>query len=337
MPLYTFSSRWSLKTWLTVWAGTLVLTLSAVLGYNHYWSSQGYIASVRDSMQFWAVHRSAVYLRATKPLVFLGASRTLYGIDINWIYKNLPSYRPVMLAVNGRYPLAALRDLADDNRFSGVVLVDIDSRGLNKNNHEMLQPYIDYYNEKFTPNNWLHYYLLSKFQQRFVFLDREFSLYNTLRYLTTSDGWPRKPNFRMDTARNSDLDLKSVDALALADWFAQLVEEDMLLNLPPEPEQWLSDLSKIKGWVEKIEKRGGQVVFYTPPVSGRQRALDQAYYPREKYWDKLESQYEFSTLVATDIPLIKEIELPDESHMHFIDKQRYTRELIGAMQERFGL
>lgn len=295
------------------------------------------MASVRDSMHFWAVHRANVYSLKTRPLVFLGASRTLYGIDLGWVRDTLPGYHPVMLAVNGHYPLAALKDLANDRRFSGVVLVDIDSRGLNKSNHEMLQPYIDYYHNEFTPNNWLHYYLLGRLQKNLVFLDREFSLFNAFRYLGTSEDLPRKPNSRMDTARNNDLDLEAVDAAALADWFAQLVEQDMQANPPPGPERWLSELAKVKHWVEQIEKRGGQVVFYSPPVSGRQLALEQAYYPREKYWDKLKSQYGLNTLVTTDIPSIKEIELPDESHMHYTDKRRYTKELFYVLREQFGI
>lgn len=337
MPLSISSSNQRLRDWLVVWVGTLLLTLFAALGYNYYWSSQGYVTSVRDSMQFWAVHRAAIYQSKSRALVFLGASRTLYGIDLNWVQKNLADYEPVMLAVNGHYPLAGLKDLANDSRFSGVVLVDIDSRGLSKSNHEMLQPYIDYYHDSFTLNNWFHYYLLGRLQEKFVFLDREFSLFNTLRYLVTSEGLPRKLNSKMDTTRNNDLDLKSVDASALADWFAQLVEQDMRTNPPPRPEQWLSDLDRVKCWVEQIEERGGQVIFYSPPVSGRQLALDQRYYPREEYWDRLESKYGFSTLIATDIPLIKEIELPDESHMHFTDKRRYTKALFGMLQERFGL
>ena len=47
-----------------------------------------------------------------------------------------------MLAVNGNYPLAALRALAEDRDFAGLVVVGIDARGLARQHWEMQQSWV---------------------------------------------------------------------------------------------------------------------------------------------------------------------------------------------------
>lgn len=328
MPLSISSSERSLKSWLVVFSSLLVLSAFTILGYNHYWISRGYSASVQDTRQFWAVHRAQVYPSDKKVLVFLGASRTLYGIDLNWVRNNLDEYQPVMLAVNGNYPLAVLKDLAHDNQFSGVVFIDIDSRGLNKDNHAMLQPYVDYYQSDFGPSKWLHHWILARLQQKLIFLEQKFSLLSSLERVLNSSESPRIPNSWMDINRNNKLDLTMVDAGALANWFADQVVSDMQSNPPAAPEQWLANLAEVKVWVDEIEQRGGQVVFYSPPVSGRQLELEQEYYPRSQYWDAFIRYYKMIGLNTMDIPAIREIELPDESHMNYWDKPTYTEQLM---------
>lgn len=331
MLLFTSSSNKSLGVWLCCLLVVFAIVLMAVLSFENMWRNKGYAASVQDSKQFWSVHRASIYSYKKKPLVFLGASRTLYGIDMNWLHKNAPDYAPVMLAVNGHYPLAALKDLADDERFKGVVMVDIDSRGLRKEHHAMLQPYVDYYHQEFSPNKWLHHFLLARLQAKFVFLDQKFSLVNTAQYIQGVKPYPHISNTWMDTQRNSGADLLSVDAQALANWFAKLVEDDMKKTPPESPADWLSGLSEVAGWVRSIEGRGGKVIFYTPPVSGRQYELEQRYYPRELYWNAFLLNYSLNGFAAKDIPLVASILLPDESHMHFTDKEKYTRAIFAKL------
>lgn len=328
MPLFISNSRSGQRHWLVIFICALLLSSLLVLLYEGYWRSKGYVAAVQDTKQFWAVHRAKVYPQGKRALVFLGASRTLYGIDIHWVKNNLNRYEPVMLAVNGHYPLAVLRDLAEDRHFNGVVLVDIDSRGLNKINHNMMQPYIDYYHLEFSPNKWLHHIILARLQEKFVFFNQHFSLVRTLQRYLGNRPAPRITNEWMDTARNSNLDLQVVDAAALADWFAKAVADDMKNNPPAPPARWLADLADVADWVRKIENRGGKVVFYSPPVSGRQRDLDQQYYPRQSYWDVFLASYNLVGIQTLEIEAIKAISLPDESHMHHLDKARYTQALM---------
>ncbi|NLY16462.1 MAG: hypothetical protein GXZ05_08790 [Gammaproteobacteria bacterium] len=328
MRLFTSSSEKSFGVWLLSLLSVFLIVGTALVFYERMWRDKGYVASVQDTKQFWSVHRALIYSNSKIPLVFLGASRTLYGIDMNWLKRNAPKYAPIMLAVNGHYPLAILKDLADDERFKGIVMVDVDSRGLRTYHHFMLQSYVDYYHQEFTPNKWLHHFLLAKLQSKLVFLDQKFSLLNAAKYNLGQAPYPVILNTWMDTQRNSGVDLLSVDASALANWFAELVEEDMRQSPPESAADWLHGLSEVAGWVRRIESRGGKVIFYAPPVSGRLHELEQHFYPREQYWDVFLSHYALNGLVTTDIPLVASIPLPDESHMHFADKEQYTRALF---------
>ena len=139
----------------------MLVSLTAV---ERYWRRLGFTPGVIDSMQLWALQRDHARQAAPRPLVFLGASRTLFGIDMLTVRAMLPGWQPVMLALNGRYPLAALRDLADDDAFRGTVVLDIDSRGLARYNHAAQAEYVDYYHGQWSPSWRWHRQFLNHWQ-----------------------------------------------------------------------------------------------------------------------------------------------------------------------------
>src|SRR5436309_284771 len=118
------------RRWATAWALAFVVATAIVGAAEYRWRALGYVPNIRDSAELWSIERDRIYATKKIPLVLLGASRIEYGVDMQQLKQLLPRYQPVMLAYNGHYPLAALRDLANDDRFHGVVLCDIDARGL---------------------------------------------------------------------------------------------------------------------------------------------------------------------------------------------------------------
>ena len=106
--------------------------LGGVLLYEWYLRDQGHLPSIIDSSQLWAQERSRT--DGSDAVVFIGASRTLYGVDLRTVREVIPGSKPVMLALNGAYPMATLKALADDTAFSGTLLVDVDARGLSESN-----------------------------------------------------------------------------------------------------------------------------------------------------------------------------------------------------------
>ena len=91
--------------------------LSGVLLFDVYLRDLGHLPSVIDSSQLWAQERSRT--NGSDAVVFIGASRTLYGVDLQTVRKSIPGSRPVMLALNGAYPMATLKALADTQGLTG--------------------------------------------------------------------------------------------------------------------------------------------------------------------------------------------------------------------------
>lgn len=334
MHSYTFSSNRSLAAWLVTFIGSVVAAVLLLWLYQGYWLKQGYQPQVQDTRQSWALQRLKASLAGQQALVFAGASRTLYGIDLHGVKQQLPSRKPVMLAVNGHYSFALLENLANDPLFSGVLVFDIDARGLARNNHATLRPYLDYYRREFSPARAVHQYGLGYLQSRLLFADRKFGWLEASRYWLEGGSPAVQGNTHIDQHRNALLDLTGVDAQGLAAWFAQAVDEDLQANPPPAPESWLADLAQVPGWVEAIRRRGGEVIFYVPPVSGMQAELAQRYFPRAKYWDAFVAAYGLKGLNAEDIPDMQQFALPDESHIDYRDKPAYTRVLLQTLHDK---
>ena len=117
--------RWR---WTTAWVLALVVAALIVGAAETHWRALGYVPNIRDSSELWSIQRDRVYSTKKTPLVLLGASRIEFAIDTKRLTELLPRYQPLMLAQNAHYPLAALRDLANDERFHGVVLCDLEER-----------------------------------------------------------------------------------------------------------------------------------------------------------------------------------------------------------------
>ena len=245
----------------------MLVSLTAV---ERYWRRLGFTPGVIDSMQLWALQRDHARQAAPRPLVFLGASRTLFGIDMLTVRAMLPGWQPVMLALNGRYPLAALRDLADDDAFRGTVVLDIDSRGLARSNHAAQVPYVRYYHDQWSPSwRWPRQFL-NHWPGALAIGNPDLAIVRVLQRRAAGQPRPELPTHTTAPDRDSRLDFSRVDAAVLAAGFERGLRDALQVNPPPPVAQWQADLAELPGLIARIRQRGGDVIFYTPPVSGAQ-------------------------------------------------------------------
>lgn len=181
----------------------MLVSLTAV---ERYWRRHGFTPGVIDSMQLWSLQRDQARRAAPRPLVFLGASRTLFGIDLPTVRAMLPGWQPVMLALNGRYPLAALRDLADDDAFRGTVVLDIDSRGLARYNHAAQAEYVDYYHGQWSPSWRWHRQFLNHWQGALAIGNPDLAIVRALQRRAAGQRRPELPTHTTAPDRDSQLD-----------------------------------------------------------------------------------------------------------------------------------
>jgi len=324
--------------WLLTWGLAAAITLGGWLSFEHYWRGQGYAPTVMDSFDLWSQHRARA-VKSAPPLRFalLGASRIQYGISP-------PVFRdetrqmglkvdPIMLAVNGHYPLAALRDLSEDEKFVGVALVGIDSRGMDRKVWEMQAKHIQNYHHEWSPSREVHRRMLTRLQEHVIAARPDFAAVTLVKRYLDGNGPPHKEYVTFERDRAGGTDYRKSDVPAIRSARVADLKKYYSPYTPPTPGAWLTEMRYVVSWVERINARGGKVVFYREPVSGEHIALDEANFPREKYWDKLAAIMPATMIDFRDYPELV-IDTPDTSHIDIKDIDRHTRALVRLLHAK---
>lgn len=309
-----------------------VLTAGAV---EWHWRGLDYVPGIVDSQDLWAQQRQRASASGAKTrLALLGASRTLYSVDLERFRERLPGYEPVMLALDAMPAMATLRDLAKDADFNGVIICDIDGIGLWKITWDYQQPWVDHYHRQWTINRDLHRRMLTLWQQHTVIARQDFSLLRTLVRWLNNEPEPFHPYMKMSADRSGNIDYQATDtSVHRRELEAHLAKHGG--KLPgPSSDAWIADLAEVRSWVQTIQRRGGKVIFYSTPISGLRRQTEEGTFPRAQFWDHLAPATGAATLHADDVPALRELPLPDESHVDYRDKTRYSDALIDALTAR---
>ncbi len=320
------------RRWHLTWLLAIVAVLAVATAFELYLRERGYVPTVQDDEDLWSLQ--ADRLRGARdPIALLGASRIQFAVDPAQMEK-ATGRTTAMLAVNGEYPVAALRWLAEDTDFHGLAIVGVDSRGLDRRHWEMQQPWIDHYRHRWTLARKIHRTLLSPLQQFLVFMRSPFAWVSLARREMGGLGMPFNDYLVMRADRVGFLDYRRTDVAAIKrQRIADLVE--YYHDYPPAPPaQWLANLREVSGWVSTIQSRGGKVVFFREPSAGEHLALDEASYPRGEYWDAYAKVSPATMIEFRDEPAFADITLPDTSHIDGLDVPRFTTALVGVLQRR---
>lgn len=315
-----------------------MLTLAGWYGFERYWRAHGYAPTVMDSNELWAQQRAAVVKDAPPTRVaLLGASRIQFGLSpkafaeaARELGANVSAH---MLAINGRYPMAALRDLSSDESFRGIAVIGVDSRGLQKIHREMQASWPHYYRTDWTPARDLHRHLLTLIQPHAIAARSDFAWSTLLARSLNGWGPPSKEyvTFYADRSGLTEYGRSNIDAVRdarvrdLRDYYA---------NTPAiSAAQWLQDNEIVIDWVKQINARGGRVVFYREPLSGDHLALDEARFPRSEFWDRLAAKMPATMIDFRDHESLN-IPTPDTSHIDAKDVPRHTRAFVSVLAEK---
>ncbi len=321
------------RSWLKAWIAALLVCALLVGGYEWLLRSRGYAPTVQDDMDLWSMQYDRLKL-SPDAIALLGASRTAFGVDPTILSRELGGRPVAMLAVNGKYPLAALRALADDGHFKGLVIVGIDARGMQRKHWDMQQEYLDHYRRRWTLARRIHRSLLTWVQERLVFARSSFSLVNVAERLIAGVGMPRHEHIVVHADRVGLVDYHHPD---LAWTHAKRVidlEEYYRDNPPDAADVWLSDMATVSKWIVRIKNRGGRVVFFREPASGESLQMDEANFPRKLYWDAYARTSPAALIDFRDVPALTTFELPDTSHIDGTDVPRFTAALADLLKAR---
>jgi nicotinamidase-related amidase len=301
------------------------------------WRSLGHQPAVEGDTALWASQRQALEQTDT-PLALIGASRLQYGFDMERWRELHPEWEPFMLAVMGKSPMSVLEDLARDQSFDGLAIVSLSEEMFEPHRWDDQAYYVDYYHYQYKIGAAIEGELETIAEKHLVSLGYSVNIERTVSALA-EDGELQEPVFlRMlaDRTRVADFSLLG-DELGE---YRRKKEEQFREGVEGTPlgpvDEWRQQIPKVRRLVDRIEKRGGKVVFVRMPVTGDYLAIAREFYPRDKYWDVFAAKVDAPTIHFEDVEVLAGLECPDSSHVDATDRATLTHALAAEL-ERMGV
>lgn len=320
--------------WLATWLVALVLAISICALVEYQLKGQGHLPSIVDDPELWAIHRGLVYSDDRKTIVLVGNSRTQLSFSTNTFKKAYPNYNVVQLSTDGRMPYGFVKDLVEDENFTGIILFQLDFPFLLEKEYTSTfeNEYIRAFKQK-NINNQLNRFITSWFQSEFVIANPSFRFTSVIP--TMLKGLRSRPLYlttNLDRSREADYRLHP------RKYFRQEREQrvwDRLRKMPgPTDDIWLEEPLLASSWANALEARGGKLVAIRYPVSGKYLQIVKMLYPKEKYWDRFAQQTTAETLNFMDHKSLTVFECPDSSHIDKRDSPRFTLALAKVLEEK---
>ena len=95
-------------------------------------------------------------------------------------------------------------------------------------------------------------------------------------------------------------------------------------------------LGNIKADLDKIEARGGRVIFVRCPSTGELREIEKSMWPRVDFWNRLLTQTGVPGIYFEDYPELSGFTCPEWSHLSAADAVIFTDALIPIVQAKLA-
>lgn len=322
-----------------------LLVVIVIGGWELYLRHSGLTVDYDNGKELWADKRARVYGPADKTVVFIGSSRIKYDLDID-TWRQLTGKEAVQLAIEGNSPVPVLKDLANDPKFRGKVVVDVTEPLFFSMDPDVTgEPEEDIaYFKNETPAQKASFAIDHIMESQFVFLDRyNFSLSAGLDRLSLRNrpGVFAMPIFPLDFGRCTfDRQNKMTDRFVQDTALQGRVQRIWLLLMgakmtPPKTDPVPAVMTTVKESVDKIRARGGDVVFVRTPSSGPMAQGEGQIFNRNRLWDPLLANTHCVGLHYLDDPATNHFICPEWSHLSPQDAVLYTHALVRLLPASF--
>lgn len=318
-------------SWGKTWLLALVLIVAGVGGMETYVRSRGYEPSVKDDEYSWAIARGRVSDGSKSTVAILGTSRILLAFSTEAFEDAAPDYPVTQLAIDGTQPMGSLIDLAEDPDFAGIAIVDTQEFGTDPVNWHKQDPWIDAYHRRWrTPGAMAERWLATRVQSRLALLETSgmkpiLNLWHaTPPYVVTHADRTQYADYsRSDVVKQKKRQLDKVGKRA-----------DRTRSTEEQAAAWLQKAMEIEPYVDKIQARGGRVVFVRMPTCDERWELDQRQAPKDLYWDHFAAATKAASIHFDDFEELRGFECPDTSHMDSKDAAAFTRGLVTVLKRK---
>ncbi|MFV2069323.1 MAG: hypothetical protein ACC645_20355 [Pirellulales bacterium] len=325
--------------------GVMTLLLIVSLGsWELYWRGRGFVPSINNSPGLWAETRRRVDAREPNATVFIGSSRTLFDMDLQ-VWREETGVLPIQLALEGSNPMPILTGLAEDEDFSGLLIVGVTPPLVMIPDVGYREDAVERYASE-SPSQWMGQRLSVPLEQLFAFYHYDTRLFTVLHRQTW---WPARQGREfearevrkisdMDRNREADLWVKVDDDPEYRTMVREIWKEFIESAPSPPPEEearamFETLLEDTKRDVDAIRARGGEVVFLRLPSAGWFREFEASALPRDRIWDPIVASAEAVGIHFEDYPELSNVRVPEWSHVSSRDKGRLTRAFIRIVRD----
>lgn len=315
--------------WGPTWLVALVIATTLTVSAEHAVRRRGQRPSVVDDAVSWAVARRSVD-NDRRAVAFVGSSRMLLAYDAATFHESAPNLHGVQLAINAMPSIGVFKDLAADNSFRGVAVVDLVEWDIAAGGDPLggAKEHLDRSHALWrAPGALANRWLAGIAQERVALLAIGG------RQLVTSLARGKLPPPTVVAAAR-DRTSKGDYSLAPPGSLETRARNRLLnFNSPtPSPDVWLADAMRLEPLVAAIRERGGDVVFVRMPTTGRlEEGLD-AHYPRSQYWDVFAARTSAHVIHFRDVEAMRTLSCPDEMHLDQTSQPQFTRALVDTLR-----
>jgi hypothetical protein len=316
-----------------VWTGALLLFATLVLGTESAWRRLGYCPGVLDSLPLWKYWYERGVRGGSQTIMIIGTSRIQAGISTRAMREELPNFTIAQLAVYASgSPIAVLAALANDDRFQGTVLVDT------------IEPFLfrRFWNDQRAqaecnsgPLEYSEAWMSAEVRDHLAIRTAETGIKAVFKHFVTTGAILVPLKIRMCADRSLEFDYEGLPGLEkFKNEKLQLATMQYEESIPATLEEFDAAIDVVEGYVRAIRTRGGHVVFLRMPSSGGRRELEDKYHPKDKYWHRLVAATTGVCIHSDDLPGLRGVACPDDSHLDYRDAITLTHALIEELLRR---
>jgi len=325
-----------------------VVCAALMTGWEMYWRDFGATPSYRNSEGLWAIQRRRIDNGEGDKTVFTGSSRVFFNTQLD-IWEAEAGQRPIQLALEGTTPVGVMESLADDEDFTGTLIVGV-APGLFFSGFEYRQKARERYTDEM-PTQWIGQKLSMPFEPYLRFYNFDYALFQILK----RQPWPEREGFIpppvLDTRkladytadRNARLFFMIEDDESYRE-YARYVWAFAFIPIEERDQAWKDgalegrhmQIERAVTATRKLQERGVDVVFVRNPSEGHYAMSDPMYNPRAETWDVLIEKTGAVGIHWLDHEELQGFYLPEWSHMTGSEADRYTKALYHVIQRELA-
>jgi len=324
----------------------LLLAIILMAAWETWVRGQGVTPGYRNSDGQWAEQRRRISSDAGDGWVFTGSSRTLFNMQLD-VWQRLDGSRPLQLALEGTSPVSVMEGLAEDDNFTGKLIVGI-APGLFFSGYEYRKTVFRHYKDE-SPTQWFGNKVSMLFEPWLAFYNYDFAFAAILRRqpLPVREGMEldlevrkiydmgRDRNTRLWDRVDTDIEYRDLARHIWAQNWKPLAE------LPPPVQEKILEsrdkqLERAITATEKLQAKSIEVVFVQMPYEGHYAVAEIDIAPRDSTWDVLLEKTGALGLHFQDHEEMQGYWLPEWSHMTGSEADRFTEAFYGLVKRELA-